>query len=103
MRMLLAAATVLFAGGALAQQVGNPAKGLAYARQACAECHATDLGDVASPVFEAPSFQEIANTPGISEVALVSFFQTSHPSMPNLIVPSDDARDVIAYILSLKN
>ena len=49
-----------------------------------------------------PSFQEIANTTGMSEIALISFFQTPHPSMPNLIVPADDARDVIAYILSLK-
>ena len=103
MRTLIAVAMVLVAGGALAQQVGNPAKGLAYAHQACAECHATDLGDMASPVFDVPSFQEIANTAGISEVALISFFQTPHPSMPNLIVPADDARDVIAYILSLKD
>ncbi len=103
MRVLLAAVMVLMAGPAFAQQLGDPVKGLAYARQACAECHATDLGDMDSPAFDVPSFQEIADTPGISEVALISFFQTPHPSMPNLIVPTDDARDVIAYILSLQH
>jgi mono/diheme cytochrome c family protein len=103
MRVLLALSVVMAAGGALAQQVGDPVKGLAYANHSCAECHATESGDMDSPMIGVPSFQEVADTPGVSEIALVSFFQTPHPSMPNLIVPTADARDVIAYILSLKD
>ncbi len=95
-------AVALIPGAALAQQVGDPATGLAYAREVCSECHAVEAGDLRHSVFDVLSFQEIANTPGISEVALISFFQTPHPSMPNLIVAADDRRDVIAYILSLK-
>jgi len=102
MRALLIAVTALIPGSVLAQDVGDPARGLAYARQACGECHATELGEKGDSFLAVPSFQEIANTTGMSEIALISFFQTPHPSMPNLIVPADDARDVIAYILSLK-
>jgi hypothetical protein len=31
------------------------------------------------------------------------WLQTSHPNMPNLIVPPEDRDDVIAYILSLRD
>ncbi len=103
MRVLLTLTVLMVAGEALAQQVGNPVDGLSYANHSCAECHAVASGDMNSPASAAPSFQEIANTPGMSEVALISFFQTPHPSMPNLIVPADNARDLIAYILSLKH
>ena len=45
MRALLIAVTALIPGSVLAQDVGDPARGLAYARQACGECHATELGE----------------------------------------------------------
>lgn len=102
-RLITALILSTVAGPAAAQNVGDPARGFAYAVETCALCHAVELGDRDSPIYEAPSFQEIAETPGISEIALVSFFQTSHPSMPNLVVPAADARDLIAYILSLKD
>jgi hypothetical protein len=38
----------------------------------------------------------------MTELALNVFFRSPHPSMPNLILPAADARNVIAYILSLK-
>ncbi len=98
-----AAVALAIAGttAALAQPLGDPQRGLAYAIDNCAECHAVQLGDHDSPDYAAPPFQEIADTPGMSEVAFVAFFQTPHPSMPNLIVPADDARDLIAYMLTL--
>jgi mono/diheme cytochrome c family protein len=77
-------------------------RGLDYARVHCAECHGVEPTEMISPFFDVPPFREIANTPGISELALVSFFQTTHPTMPDLIVPHADMRDLIAYILSLK-
>ena len=39
----------------------------------------------------------------MSELALVSFFQTPHEVMPNFVVPAADQRNLIAYILSLRN
>ena len=95
---------LLFVAAAAAQEDrGDAAAGLAYANSVCSECHAVEAGDHDSPNSNAPGFDEIANTRGMSEMALVSFFQTPHPTMPNLVVPSNDARDLIAYILSLKH
>ena len=104
MRWLLAAVILLAAVEAgLAQDAGDPEAGYAYAAQNCTECHAIEPGDYESPLYEAPGFEEIANVPGMSEIALLSFFQTSHPSMPNLIVAPSDIRDLITYIRSLKD
>ena len=89
-------------GSAHAEEPSAQARGLAYAEGRCAECHAVERAARLSPNVEAPTFAEIANTPGISELALVSFFQTTHENMPDFIVPTAQQRDLIAYILSLK-
>jgi hypothetical protein len=34
--------------------------------------------------------------------ALVVWMSTSHPNMPDLIIPPDDMDNVIAYIMSLR-
>lgn len=87
---------------AAGQQVGDPAAGYALASDICSDCHSPEPGEAVSPLLDAPSFQTIANKPEISELALTVFFQTPHPSMPNLVVTGDDARNLVAYILSLK-
>lgn len=103
-RLVAGALFVIVAGQtAAAVEVGNPARGLDYARANCAECHGVEPTEMVSPFLDVPPFREVANTPGISELALISFFQTTHPTMPDLIVPSADIRDLIAYILSLKD
>ena len=55
------------------------------------------------PAAELPPFEDIANDPGMTELALFAFLRTSHPSMPNLIVPPDDIADLTAYLLSMRN
>jgi len=102
---LLPAAIILLASSvfALAEEAGDRNRGLAYAEANCAECHAVDRAEFDSPNIYALPFGEIANTPGISQRALVAFFQTAHEHMPNLIIPEADALNLIAYILSLKN
>lgn len=92
---------VLAAEPASGQDVGDPESGEMLANEICADCHSVEPGRAVSPVVEAPSFQAISNKPEISELALTVFFQTPHPSMPNLILPSEDVRDLVAYILSL--
>lgn len=94
----LCAATVPLAA---AQEIGQPAAGKAYAQRACAECHAVEAGRP-SPVPDAPGFETIAAVPGMSSTALYVALQSSHRSMPNIIIGAEDTRDVIAYILSLK-
>lgn len=86
-----------------ADQLGNAADGLAYARAHCAECHGVETSrDDFSPNVDAPDFSVVANTPGMTERAIAVWLQTSHPTMPNLMIP-DEARDnLVAYIMSLK-
>ena len=87
---------------ASAQEKGDAGRGEAFARQNCSDCHAVRVDQHVSPVMQAPPFVEIANARGMSEIALFPFFQTSHVSMPNLVVAPDDIRDVTAYILTLR-
>jgi mono/diheme cytochrome c family protein len=89
------------APSAQAQNIGNARTGLAFARSVCAECHAVEPKRLGSPNWEAPSFQRIASVPGMTETALYVALQTSHRSMPNIRLEADEARDVVAYILSL--
>ena len=104
-RLRLAILVFLAAAGmpsAHAQEQGDPQQGATFARAICASCHAVEKGNMRSPVAVAPSFSTIAAVPGMTGAALSSSLNTSHRTMPNLILPPDEARNVIAYILSLK-
>jgi mono/diheme cytochrome c family protein len=85
----------------LAQDQESQRRGLAVAERRCAACHAVRAQEAASPNPAAVSFLRVAATPGMTELALQATLQTSHRTMPNLILEADDMRDVIAYILSL--
>jgi mono/diheme cytochrome c family protein len=99
--MFLAAATIIAGSGAAAQDADIEAGG-AYAEQVCSACHAVLAKETYSPLPEATSFQQVADTPGMTELALTVFLQSSHPTMPNIILEQDDMRNVVAYIRSLK-
>ena len=85
-----------------AQEIGDAQRGFAFAREVCSECHAVRKGQVISPNPLAPTFVELANTPGMTATALFVALQTPHRTMPNLILGAEQKRNVIAYILSLK-
>ena len=99
---LLAAAMLLAWGSEVLAQEGDVEAGAAYAGEVCAACHAVLANEPISPLPEAPSFQSAADTPGMTELALTVWLQSSHPTMPNIILEPDDMRNVIAYIRSLK-
>jgi hypothetical protein len=65
----------------------------------CAKCHATADED-ASPKHTAPRFKDVANTFGMTATALRVWLQSSHPTMPNIILEPNDLSNVVAYILS---
>jgi mono/diheme cytochrome c family protein len=88
-------------GNLEAQEVGNPNQGLRLAYTLCAECHLVEDTGGQSPNRDAPTFAKIANTPGMSSIALTAALRTSHEAMPNVIIKGSDLSDVIAYILSL--
>jgi mono/diheme cytochrome c family protein len=88
-------------GNLHAQEVGNANQGLRIARAVCAECHLVDKVPGRSSNAAAPTFEHIANIPGMSSAALTAALRTSHQTMPNVIIKGSDLNDVIAYILSL--
>ena len=77
------------------------ARGLAYANEVCANCHAVTPGQ-ASPASEAPTFPDIANMPGLTETALEAWLRSDHPSMPNIIVERRNVHRLYAYLQTLK-
>jgi mono/diheme cytochrome c family protein len=86
-----------------AQEVGDVRQGAAFAQAACSQCHAVGRNNIRSPNRYAPNFRTVARAPGMTTTALHVWFQTPHPSMPNLILQSTDKENVFAYILSLKD
>ena len=88
---------------ASAQEFGDVKKGQAFAQMVCAECHSVTARPALSPNSNAPAFSTDANTAGMTAMALRTWLQTSHPTMPNIMVRTDDRDNVIAYILSLNN
>ncbi len=83
-------------------QEGNAQAGREYAQGFCAKCHGIDRAGTMSPNPKSPTFSEIANTPGMTGIALTVILQTPHREMPDFIIPPKDQANVIAYILSLK-
>jgi len=90
------------AGQAPAQETEAYLKGKAIAQQICSECHAIRKDQIRSPNGLAPTFEEVATTPGMTALALTAALRTSHPAMPNLILSDDQLRGIIAYITSLR-
>jgi mono/diheme cytochrome c family protein len=88
--------------GASGQEIGSRVRGLEVARQLCAECHAIEDNDARSPNPDAPTFPAIAGVPGMTALALRATLNTSHRSMPNILLPAEEQSNLIAYILSLK-
>ncbi len=87
---------------ARAQEAGDPVKGFAYANKVCAQCHAVREGDKLSPDLHAPSFVDIANTPGVTGMSLAAGLHTVHENMPNFVLAANERDNIVAYILSLK-
>jgi mono/diheme cytochrome c family protein len=82
-------------------QNGDPRRGFAMAREACAGCHAISKSRH-SPNARAPAFVAIAAVPGMTVLALQVSLQTSHRTMPNLILSADERANIAAYIVSLR-
>jgi mono/diheme cytochrome c family protein len=101
-RFIIAAIIWATSSSAQAAQVGSAQQGLTFAHEACAQCHLVDKVTGRSTDANAPTFEAIAKTPGLTSAALAATLQTSHRTMPNVVIKGDDADNVIAYILSLK-
>ncbi|WP_395714218.1 c-type cytochrome [Reyranella sp.] len=86
-----------------AQDAGDPRHGLSLARQVCFECHAIQPQQLLSPNPRAPTFPQLAATPGMTTAALTVALTTPHAGMPMFRLSSEQREDIIAYILSLRS
>ena len=93
---------VLGSAPALAQNEGDRVAGRMLAEEVCAECHAVLAEQFIIPNVDASHFADIANSPGITALALRVILQSSHEKMPNIVLTPKQTNDIIDYILSLK-
>ena len=99
----LAALLVIAAAPAPAQEMGDVRAGRNLAEQVCAVCHMVwPDGPVMTAPNGAPAFLAVANRPETTPLWLSAFLITPHPTMPNLMLSSDEAANVIAYVMSLR-
>jgi cytochrome c len=99
--MMLISLIFAGSGGLNAQQIGDIGEGRRLAQADCVQCHGVDK-NAYSRNPAAPTFDDIANIPGMTGRALIVALRTSHRSMPNIVVKDSDADNLVAYILSLK-
>ena len=88
------------AGGAT-PGADSVAAGHKLAEAWCRSCHAIDA-TTAGTQAGAPDFIAVANMPSTTELSVKVFLQSSHRSMPNLVLTPEQRDDLASYILSLK-
>jgi mono/diheme cytochrome c family protein len=79
---------------------GDPASGRIYTIDWCSDCHPAERS--ADNPGLAPDFTSIAALPSTTALSLRAFFQSNHDRMPDFMLNTAEADDIIAYILSLK-
>jgi cytochrome c len=79
----------------------DSAAGFRLAAAWCKDCHSIEAATAGSSDGP-PDFTGIANRHATTALSLRVFLQTSHPSMPNLILNPDETDSLVNYILSLK-
>ncbi|MDP3906798.1 hypothetical protein [Novosphingobium sp.] len=102
--LLLSAACAVNAAGPAQPKLSKSAqRGLAFAEQRCAACHAVTV-NTPSPNPESPAFEDIANTPGLTRETLRTFLRDSHnfPDAMNFKVPPRRNRDLADYMVTLQ-
>ena len=97
--VLAFAAAISFA--ATGASAASATRGKTLVQHECASCHAAEPGEQ-SPNPKAPTFAAVANEPSATPYSLHVFLQTTHTTMPNFVIQSDDIDDIVAYIGSLK-
>lgn len=96
--------SVLFtSAGASAAPSQRALRGLAFAEQRCAACHAVRPNGT-SPNAEAPAWDDIANRPGTTERTLRTFLRDSHnfPAAMQFEVDRRRVRDLAAWMITLQ-
>lgn len=101
-RFILAAMAISFVATSTAGAADETVRGRKLAEAQCASCHSIGPGPGRSPREDAASFEDIANTPGMTALAISVWLTTPHREMPHIILDTEQRDAVIAYIVSLK-
>jgi cytochrome c len=105
MRVLIGvlAALALDTAPARAEPPGDPGRGRDLARRLCGSCHLVGPEQRGPVPDGVPSLMAIAARPGETEDHLLAVLVSPpHPAMPAPPLDRQQARDVAAYILSLR-
>lgn len=102
---------VCVGSSARSQQDNDARKGRQLAVDYCALCHVAAPDQPTPPVMRppAPSFESIAQRQDTNENAMRTFLKTTHAGldrpngMPNPRLSDSELRQVIDYLLSLRN
>lgn len=78
-------------------------RGLKFARNRCADCHAVEPGQH-SPNPAAPPFEAVANTPGLTRASLNEWLKKPHnfPDAMYFEIPAEHIDDLTAYMITLR-
>ena len=83
---------------------GNAQTGRQFALDNCQPCHVVAASQSAEIRFaDAPAFRAIATTASTTSLGLTVWLTNPHPTMPTLVLSPQEASNVIAYILSLRD
>ncbi len=85
--------------GMTAASAQNVENGRRLSERWCAECHAIRPAPGKS---RAQSFAAIAAKETISAEMIASFLRLPHATMPNVPLRGNDARDIAAFVMSMK-
>jgi mono/diheme cytochrome c family protein len=66
----------------------------------CTRCHAIEPGATGHDPG-APNFTALSRMPSVTDLSLRVFLQSSHRSMPNLVLREDETSSIIAYLRGL--
>lgn len=81
---------------------GTPAFGRQLAKEVCSECHIVASDQEDEGKWPAPNLMDRMRDPAVTEMALRSYLQTSHPIMPNIRLSQEQTDDIVAYLLTFK-
>jgi mono/diheme cytochrome c family protein len=98
----LAACLVSSALPAVAQTAPDAKRGHELAARLCTNCHVIDRQASGSVRADVPTFRVIANRSGVTAERIAGAIIIPHPAMPGVQLTTPEIRDLVAYILSLK-
>jgi mono/diheme cytochrome c family protein len=83
--------------------VADPARGHELSQRVCSGCHIISPGSATTANADIPPFATIARRSDMTAERLAGRIIIPHPAMPIMQLTVAEMRDIIAYIMSLKN